>query len=113
MALTAPLGAPVKTVYVATNTADAHVVSSLLQQSGIDAVVLDENIGPYGHSLGSVRVVVAPESETASREIIADLESAPRAAPPPAKPAGLSLDAVVILIGVVALLVVVWYFGSR
>jgi hypothetical protein len=102
-----------KTVYRATNTTDAHVVSGLLEQAGVQAVVLDENMGPYGNALGSVRVSVAPESEADARAVIARWE-AQRTRDEPAPPVRrLSRDAIVLLVGVVALLAVVWYFGGR
>ena len=108
-----------KTVYVATNTADAHVVKGLLRQAGIEAVVLDENVGPYGDSLGSVRVAVAPENETASRDIIADWEAtAPQEQRDPVvrhapRSRAASRDTLVVAAGIAALLAVVWYFGGR
>lgn len=101
-------------VYRTTNLTDAHVVAGLLEASGVTAVVVDKNLGPHFHALGSVRVAVPPEREAEARKIIADWES--RRAPQPSdavrrKP--LSRDAIVLLVGVAALLAVVWYFGGR
>jgi hypothetical protein len=102
-------------VYRTTNLTDAHVVAGLLEASGVTAVVVDKNLGPYFHALGSVRVAVPPEREAEARKIIADWESRRVPEPPPdavrRKP--LSRDAIVLLVGVAALLAVVWYFGGR
>jgi hypothetical protein len=104
-----------KTVYRTTSPADAQIVSDVLRQSGVAAVVFDENLGPYGHVLGNVRVAVAPEREPDARNVVARWEANRPAAGDETQPSPVrfSRDVIVLLIGVVAVLAVVWYFGGR
>lgn len=106
-----------KTVYETTNAADAHLVSNLLQQHGIDASVVGQELGPYTHALGAVRVLVAADEEPAARHVVADWESSVPVEPQevtgkdaPSGPRMPSRETAVLLIGGVLLLVVLWYF---
>jgi hypothetical protein len=107
--------AAVKTVYRTTNPADARIVTDVLAQHGLAASVLDEYTGAYGDPLGSVRVVVAPERERDARAVIAEWEAqrVPETEAPTAPaPGGWSPSAVVLVAAVIAVLLMVWYFGS-
>jgi hypothetical protein len=111
-----PVGsAAVKTVYRTTNPANARIVTDVLAQHGLAASVLDEYTGAYGDPLGSVRVVVAPERERDARAVIAEWEAqrVPETEAPAAPaPGGWSPSTVVLVAAVIAVLLMVWYFGS-
>lgn len=104
-----------KTVYQTTNGVDAHVVRDLLAQSGIDTHVLGEDMGPYTHALGAVRVVVEPGDEHRAREIVAEweqraVEDRHEGAERAQLRAGVSRDGMLLVVGLVLLFAVIWYF---
>ena len=68
-----------QTVFEARTGFEAHMVRNLLEQAGISAQVLGEDlVGAVGElpALGIVRVVVAEDDAAQARDVIADWDDA-------------------------------------
>lgn len=67
-----------KTVYVATNSLDAHVVRGLLESRGIEAIVLGDYLqGGIGElpAFGVVEVRIPETEYDAARAVVAEYET--------------------------------------
>lgn len=74
------------TVYRTFSSADAQLIRSVLEASGIPAMVADElsslSMEGYSMSTGGIRVQVAEEEAGNARDIIDSKTPAPKGAPP-------------------------------
>jgi hypothetical protein len=58
-----------RVVFVSSNNIEANLVKSLLEGSGIEVFILDENVGNYLYA-GGVKLAVTPGQEQLARVVL-------------------------------------------